>query len=161
MNSQYQRLKKIAGLLESMPASSWSFKDGRYDVAQEDIHFRLYVKPEKGEFVNAAEGGILVGEGENAEVITQLPVRRNTQRVVLEITDVAQKCLIENYDEIGDLPDERFGCANAYDGLSTLFSLYTKIAEKTGTYWEAISRSDHEKRVSLGKGKLDSLLGIK
>ncbi|MBI2629367.1 hypothetical protein HYW74_04765 [Candidatus Pacearchaeota archaeon] len=161
MNSPYQRLEKIANLLESMPASSWSFKNGRYDVFRDDIRFRLYVNLEKGEFVNAAEGGILVGEGENAEVITHLRVRRNTQRVVLEITDVAQKCLIEDYHEIGDLPDERFVRANGYEGLSILFSLYVKIAKKTDTYLEAISRSDHEKRVSLGKGKLDSLLGIK
>ena len=53
----YQRLEKIAKFLRNIPASSWDCRDGEYGFSEEDVHFKFYLKPEKGDIVNVAEGG--------------------------------------------------------------------------------------------------------
>jgi len=157
----YQRLEKIAKFLRNIPASSWDCRDGEYGFSEEDVHFKFYLKPEKGDIVNAAEGGIIVGRGDNAEVINHLPVRKNTQRVILEISDLITQCSIESYNELGDLPDESYVQA---DGTKTklpaLFSLYKDIRDSISAYGERNSRASYARNVDSGKEKLDRLLGI-
>ena len=53
----YKRLEKIVGFLRGVPVHFWACKDGKYEISEEDVHFKFYLKPEKGDIVNVAEGG--------------------------------------------------------------------------------------------------------
>jgi len=154
----YQRLEKIVGFLRGVPVHFCACKDGKYEISKGDIHFEIYSKLGEGKIVNAAEGGMLVGEGEHAEVVHHLPVKVDTDTVVLEVSDLRSRTHIEDYHETGDNLNVRF--VNPIVEPPILFSLYQQIKDNVESYEKGLLRRKTEQNIALGRQKLDRLLGI-
>ncbi len=76
-------VERIYEKLES--SENWKRKDSGFCVVESGLRFDLYLTHLAGEIYNMAEGGMLVDNNEGGELIYDLPVRKNTQQVTLEV----------------------------------------------------------------------------
>lgn len=125
------------------------------------IRLQLMHEKVQGRTVNAAEGGMLIGEGEYAATISYLPVEVDTHRVTLSAFDVQDCCVIlASYAETGsDAPSERWVDATGkLKPLSPLFETYRTLQEKYKAYEQLVQGHKEEQRRSIGLACLDGMI---
>lgn len=157
MNDE-ERKEKILSLLQRVPPSELGIYAGGFFYVKQGITFRLVYEKVQGRTVNAAEGGMLVGEGEHAEVIRHLPIEVGAHRVTLSAFDVQTP--LASYTETGDAaPWERWTDAQGeLKPLSPLFEVYRALQQNYEAYKEAKNKYETEQWRFAGLARLDSLL---
>ncbi|MFA6022995.1 MAG: hypothetical protein WC781_02830 [Candidatus Pacearchaeota archaeon] len=157
----YKRLKKISDYLEDIPEHKWCANKDKYELLNNSLIFRLYLRQQKGRIVNGAEGGLLIGEGENSEVLHSLPIKVDTQKVTLDVMDSETNCVIESYEQYGDdISINYFDIEKGKNEENSLFFLYRKIQK--GFYNSESEKKVKQREINICKGreKLDKLLEI-
>ena len=161
MVEDWQRKEKVVAFFNAVESEEIKRDKGRNQVYfdKEGLRFSLEILSNEGRTVNAAEGGILVGSGENAEIIHHLPVKVDSYRAVLRVRDISSGLEIESYDELGDeLPNTNWVRDGKPVSYSPLFELFRRVENKIESYSQKIKEQTERDKIARGKSKLDEIL---
>lgn len=159
MNDEEQK-EKLLAFLQRVPPSEFYSDEHGFSYVKQGIRIQLMYEKVQGRTVNAAEGGMLVGEGEHAAVISYLPMEVDTHRVTLSVCDAHTRTPLVSYAERGsDASWERWIDAEGkLKTLSPLFEAYRTLQEKYEAYEQSVQEHEEEQRRSTGLACLDDLI---